>query len=216
MKIVMISDTHGQHKNIKVPAGDLLIHAGDLTMSGRRSDYDSVGEWFQKLNFPLGIIAIAGNHDFNVQYFKEQVLPALNVTYLENSGVTIDGVKFWGSPYTPEFGRWAFMLPRNGDELQECWAKIPDDINVLITHGPIYGVRDITADGVNAGCKLLKARAFELTTLKLHVFGHIHEAAGCTIVSNTQRTVSHVNASVLDENYQHNEMAIETYDWPLA
>jgi len=96
--------------------------------------------------------------------------------YLENSGVEIDGVKFWGSPWQPEFFNWAFNLPR-GRRLAEIWALIPDDTEVLITHTPPYGILDRVDSGEHVGCEDLR-RALQRVKPKVHVFGHIHEDRG--------------------------------------
>jgi hypothetical protein len=36
VKIVCISDTHGDHRKLEMPEGDILIHAGDYTNHGKR------------------------------------------------------------------------------------------------------------------------------------------------------------------------------------
>ena len=50
-----------------------------------------------------------------------------------------DNVRIYGSPWQPEFYNWAFNLPRNGEEMKARWDAIPDNTDILITHGPAYG-----------------------------------------------------------------------------
>jgi Icc-related predicted phosphoesterase len=96
--------------------------------------------------------------------------------YLLDEELELEGLKFYGSPYQPEFCNWAFNLPR-GPQLARKWAKIPDDTDVLITHGPPGGILDRVAGGELVGCNDLRKRVKEINP-KLHVFGHIHEAYG--------------------------------------
>ena len=99
-----------------------------------------------------------------------------NGVYLEDSAVELLGLKVYGSPWQPFYGGWAFNLHR-GPDLAAMWAKIPDDITILVTHGPPEGILDRNNWGENVGCRDLLGRVMELRP-RLHVFGHIHEAAG--------------------------------------
>lgn len=100
-----------------------------------------------------------------------------NVYYLENSDITIDGLKIWGSPITPAFGfGWAFNAYRH--EINQYWQLIPNDTDIVITHGPIYGYCDRTdRGGLSVGCEQLYHRLNEVNP-QLHFSGHIHEAYG--------------------------------------
>jgi predicted phosphohydrolase len=122
-------------------------------------------------------IVICGNHDF---CFQEQAAEArariTQAVYLEDTGCEIAGLTFYGSPWQPWFGGWAFNLPR-GEALAQVWAKIPERLDVLITHGPPEGILDRTHRGQAAGCCDLLSRVQKVKP-RLHVFGHIHEAAG--------------------------------------
>lgn len=110
MRIVLISDTHGFCP--EVPDGDVLIHAGDLSLAGSFVEIEESGEWFSSLPHKRKIL-IAGNHDWLFQRSKELALSCLEkVIYLENSSVILDGIKFYGSPVQPEFNDWAFNVPR--------------------------------------------------------------------------------------------------------
>src|SRR5690606_27797878 len=118
------------------------------------------------------------------------------LTYLRDAGVEIDGVRFWGSPWQPEFFDWAFNLPR-GEALAARWALVPEDTDVLITHGPPRGILDRTVTGTPVGCDDLRA-ALDRLAPRLHVFGHIHEAYGRVEGPRT----TFVNASVCDVRYR--------------
>lgn len=193
LKLVLISDTHEQHDKLgKLPDGDVLIHAGDYTYWGDVRAKNKFYNWF--FDQPhKNKIYIAGNHDFNEP--MRGMLDSYGGHYLYDSSVILDGVKFWGSPYTPRFFNWAFMY----DAPTERWNEIPDDTDVLITHGPPYGVNDQPyGTGSCVGCFDLFDRVNDIQP-KLHVFGHIHGGAGRTQFGNG---TIFVNASVVNEAYE--------------
>lgn len=180
MRLVCISDTHGMHRRIPaIPDGDVLIHAGDFLGAGSLNDVVELNDWFGSLPHRHKIV-IAGNHDWAFQELPLAARDVLfNAIYLEDSGIEIEGIRFWGSPWTPTFMNWAFMLER-GEPLQDKWKLIPNNTDVLITHGPPKGVGDEANTGFrcyNAGCAQLLDRIDELS-LKAHIFGHIHEGYG--------------------------------------
>jgi Icc-related predicted phosphoesterase len=126
-----------------------------------------------------------------------QLMKQLNITYLEDSGVEIDGIKFWGSPVQPEFYSWGFNRKR-GDDIKKHWDRIPDNTNVLITHGPMKGMRDyVPYTNEHVGCEDLQDRIATLKDLRLHVSGHIHLQSGRSQVGK----VTFVNASILNDAY---------------
>jgi len=194
----MVSDTHGFHDQISCPDGDVFVHAGDLTRKGKLSELQDAVRWLRSLPYSQ-IIVIAGNHDFCLQdpdrrAEAESIISP--VRYLRNSGVTVDGKHFWGSPWTPEFGNWVFQYSRANDSAMP-WSKIPESTDVLVTHGPPEGIGDRTRSGIRAGCNRLRATV-EARNPQLHVFGHIHEGYGRTQVDDT----TFVNASVTSVGYQ--------------
>jgi predicted phosphodiesterase len=176
-----MSDTHGRHQNLKVPDGDVLIHAGDFCRYGSRANLHEFGEWFSEFPHECKIV-IAGNHDMALQKHLGygHMLRMYEIEYLEDTQSAIqDGPKIWGSPYTPPFQSWAFMLEE--DALARKFALIPDDVDVLVTHGPPAGVLDLTdLEGVPAGSRALSERLWELGQERplVHIFGHIHERWG--------------------------------------
>ena len=152
MKIISISDTHGLHPSMKIPDGDLLVHAGDLTHHGALEDVIDFNNFLATLPHPHKIV-IAGNHDFCFEEDRKACEEALtNCIYLQDQEVTIDGVRFYGSPWQPWFYDWAFNLER-GPKIRAKWDLIPEGIDILITHGPPYGIGDLTTRGDNAGCQ---------------------------------------------------------------
>lgn len=204
MKIVAIADTHGLHREMApLPAGDVLIHAGDFTHTGSLDEVDEFGQWFAAQPHEFKVL-IAGNHDASLQLgsaHAQQLLHA-EIIYLEDRAVTIEGVKFYGSPWTPTFNLFFFMA--NHAEIKDHWAKIPDDTDVLITHGPPSGFLDVTMEGRHEGCPRLRKEVLERVRPELHVFGHIHEAYGVEQASAfRERTQTvFVNASMLNRDYE--------------
>jgi len=214
-KIVFISDTHNKHKHLTSNAygnilgsGDILVHAGDCTSMGHKHEITQFLEWFSNTEFEHKIF-IAGNHDFG---FEEQTditqeYKNLGITYLFDNNVTIDGIKFYGSPWQPEFHGWAFNLPR-GEELASKWEKIPNDVDILITHGPAYGILDYAPIGGHVGCEELYRKIVEVKP-KIHVCGHIHDSYG----QKSMGGIEFLNASVLNDRYEyaHKPIVVE-YD----
>ena len=196
LRLVCLSDTHGLHDRIDVPDGDLLLHAGDFTKRGRESEVEDFARFLERLPHRHKIV-VAGNHDFLFERDAERARELLaNVTYLEDSGVSVEGLAVWGSPWQPWFHDWAFNLPR-GAALAERWEQIPPSTDVLITHGPAHGLLDVTVRGQRVGCEEL-TRALERVRPGLHVCGHIHEGYGHV---HRDETLC-VNASNCDFGYQ--------------
>lgn len=196
MRLILVSDTHGRHRHFTTPPGDILIHAGDIMTDGYRlAEVEDFNAWLGEQPQPIKIV-VAGNHDRAFEATTATRALLTNTIYLENSGVIIDGVKFWGSPAQPEFCNWAFNY-RRGAHIDRIWQQIPDDTDVLITHGPPFGVRDWTKHGrPGIGCADLK-RTVQRVKPKLHVFGHIHGGYG----EFDDGATHFVNASLLNEAY---------------
>jgi predicted phosphodiesterase len=203
MTITCISDTHSKHEQIPskyLLGGDCILHSGDISGRGSRTEVEAFLEWYNELPYTHKIL-IAGNHDFFFEEAPEYEIEAVlakypNITYLNDSGVEIDGIKIWGSPVQPWFHNWAFN--RKGEEILKHWDMIPLDTNILLTHGPMKGFLDMTLRGVSTGCPYLLEKSAEMTNLKLFVCGHIHEAYGKFEFPDGG---VFVNASTLDFNY---------------
>jgi Icc-related predicted phosphoesterase len=220
MRITFISDTHTRHHEITqdLPGGDLLVHSGDLMNSGRNiEDIKSFCKWFDSLDQYTHKVFIAGNHDrlFQNDYHgaMEIVNSYKNITYLQDDWVEVgddnEMVKIYGSPWQPWFYDWAFNLQRNGIGLASKWEAIPEDTDIVVTHGPAYGMVDTVAGRQydNLGCELLRER-LDLIKPSIHTCGHIHTGYGHTLNEGTH----YFNASVLDERYEY-EQKPKTFDW---
>ena len=201
MKIVCISDTHGEHEAVRLPAGDVLVHAGDCTAHGSRDDYCAFIEWLASQPHEHKIF-IGGNHDSYLESHPTETAALAvhkQLHYLCDSGIELEGVKFWGSPITPQFHDWSFM--RNEQEIKAHWALIPEETQILITHGPVWGVLDLVKRSEtyseNTGCPSLAERV-EQVQPEYHLFGHIHEGYGKFIKGSTQ----FLNISTMNVNYK--------------
>ncbi len=233
MKIVHISDTHGKHNNVVIPICDLLIHTGDVGNRTTNLELADFLYWFYNQPSKYKIFC-AGNHDIclDESYLKkEKVLnnPFLKISsyeqyqeaeqliktycqdiiYLENSGCIIEGLKIWGSPYSPSFHKehWVFNADK-GKEINSIWKKIPKDTNILLTHTPPYDILDSfyqnnNQETIKLGCKdLYKTIEKSLLHLKLHCFGHIHENTSIIAYNfKGDRSCLFSNGAVLNNQY---------------
>jgi len=199
MKIVCISDTHGMHEKIgALPEGDILIHAGDFSVEGFKApgleELMTLNHWLEEQAHRHKLL-IAGNHDFVFQEdyhnAKEKIT---NAIYLQDLGIQIEGLKVWGMPWTPPFMDWAFMAEPN--EMKRYTEMISDDTDILITHGPPYGVMDRVGRS-NVGSKDLLEAVLRVKP-RVHIFGHIHEGYG--VMSSDG--ITFVNACSLNVWYQ--------------
>ena len=182
MKIWHISDTHTYHGLLKVPEGiDMVIHSGDAT--NPRDLYASEQEmlnflrWFSSLPIKHKVF-VAGNHDLCVErnFITKIDFMKNGIIYLENDYTEVEGLKIWGSPFTPSFGEgWAFNKRR--DKLHDVWKHIPDDTDIVVSHGPPKGILDLSYSRENVlefcGDEALRKRMYLLKP-KLCLFGHIH------------------------------------------
>ncbi|HYK57236.1 MAG TPA: metallophosphatase domain-containing protein [Flavisolibacter sp.] len=198
MKFVVLADTHSRHRGVKLPKGDVLIHAGDISYRGEKLEVEDFLSWFGKQDFEHKIF-IAGNHDFLFEKIKEKDLIKLipdGIIYLNDSGTSIHGINIWGSPITPKFFNWAFNRTRGG-EIQKHWTQIPSDTDLLITHGPPFGILDQTGNDRHVGCKDLLNTIQEINP-QVHVFGHIHESYGTT----KNFGIKFINASLTNDSFE--------------
>ena len=207
IKIVCISDTHEAELEPEMfPDGDILVHAGDLTYRGTIDSVTAAAKQLGKLRNKFErIIAIPGNHDFLFEkepVLARKIMEEHGIDLLINESLTTHGLKFWGSPTCPPFGRWAFY--KNDKEREELWNSIPNDTDVVITHGPAEYILDevecINHMGYSlehTGCEYLHKRLMELKP-QLHVCGHIHEGYGKKLLNGT----IFINASYKDERYR--------------
>ncbi|KAE8155259.1 Metallo-dependent phosphatase [Aspergillus avenaceus] len=188
VSIVCISDTHNCQPAL--PDGDVLIHAGDLTQSGSLKELQATVDWLHAQSHPIKIV-IAGNHDLcldasfhhptgrasstHTSKTEDESIDWKGIIYLQNTETTITcdsgrRLRIHGSPHSPRHGNWAFQYPRS----QDIWkGNVPDDIDILITHGPPRAHLDL----LNLGCVHLLQELWRVRP-RLHIFGHVHEGAG--------------------------------------
>jgi len=227
-RITILSDTHTRHGLIPMedlPGGDILIHAGDIMNSGfNYTEILDFCKWFGSLDQYTDKVFIAGNHDRVFENHPEEIQEILNhflnIDYLQDEQLTLYGdgpngdmpennIRIYGSPWQPWFYDWAFNLPRNGIQLAANWEAIPDNTDILVTHGPAFGTLD-TVEGRrhnNLGCELLAERIERLRP-KIHICGHIHSGYGYQFKNGTH----FFNAAVLDEQYNYTQKPM-TFDW---
>ena len=204
MRLVIISDTHCRHEELGTLRGDVLIHCGDGGNGFTRhaDDVDRLDTWLGQQEFHR-ILCVGGNHDFEMQSRAERGGPVLrNAEYLQDRAYEYRGVRFYGSPWTPELVDWAYYL--DDDQLRERWELIPDEVEVLITHTPPFGILDRNSSGRNCGCRELQRRLLDLSP-RIHCFGHIHASAGTT----RQNGTTFVNAAMVNRRYEISRAPVE-------
>jgi len=198
-----------------MPGGDLLLHAGDIMNSGyNKNDIKDFCYWYNSLEHYDQKVFIAGNHDRTFEENPEAAREIYSsykwIKYLQDESLEIDGVKIYGTPWQPEFYSWAFNLPKEGPGLMSKWEAIPEDTDILITHGPPQEILDASGPPYNEpllGCALLRERVDEIKP-KIHVFGHIHGSYGYKFKNGTH----FFNASILNEAYNYTNRPF-TFDW---
>lgn len=224
IKIVAISDTHNRHNRLVMPDGDIIVHCGDATNRGHYSEVKSFMEWFGALPYYKKIF-VPGNHDFLFQDSEEvarEICGDNGVICLINEGYEAMGVKFWGMPDTPWFHNWAFNRARSEAEVEyykvplmrDVTDLIPNDTNVLLSHGPAYGILDeltnVCGDfnGQFVGCDDTLA-AIRRVKPDLHFCGHIHPSYGEKHLDG----VSHYNVAICSDMLSpENEPTVVEYE----
>lgn len=200
--LTFISDTHNKHNQIldeKIGSGDIIFHSGDFTNRGLAEEVESFLQWFSSLDYTYKVF-IAGNHELGFEenrFILPEKYKEMGVYYLQDELITLEELNIYGSPWQPEFGGWEFNLPRRGKELEQKWNSIPENIDILLTHSPVYSYLDLNQEGMPCGCELLYKRVTEIEPW-IHVWGHIHEAYGQKSLENREL----LNASVVNRAYQ--------------
>ncbi len=215
IKCCAISDTHKLHNQLTIEECDILFHSGDFTGTGGNQASEDFFTWLERQPATFKVF-IAGNHERGYEkkngWLQDRLANLKNGTYyLEDSGIDLFGIKIWGCPWQPEFHSWEFNLPR-GRELREKYDLIPPDTDILLSHGPPYGVEDYIPlsymrpfeQDNRVGCKDLELKIKDLE-LKYHIFGHIHlddrkEIQARSITSKKDNTLC-INASVVNNQY---------------
>lgn len=197
MKLVIIADTHCQHEALGTLAGDVLIHCGDLFDLTCEPDdaLAQIDDWFARQDFKL-ILCTGGNHDITLEQALEQnAQPFRHAHYLQDERIEYSGLVFHGAPWTPLLEDHAFY--KSSRDIKKSWAKIPGDVDVLITHTPPENILDRSSHGAGFGCPYL-ADAVRKCVPRLHCFGHVHASAGTLENGNTQ----FINASCVNSRLE--------------
>lgn len=209
-RLIFISDTHTlhSHNNLVIPNGDFIIHCGDVSSRGSIPEIQDFLDWFSELPHKHKIM-IPGNHDFGFERYWDilkNMVESRGIICLIDEFIEIDGIKFWGSPITPWFHNWAFNRYR-GSEIEAHWNKIPDDVDVLITHGPPANIENglsMVLEGEDVGCEDLY-KAIKRIKPKINCFGHIHEGYGTYDDGET----IFINCSILNRRYNVQNKPVE-------
>lgn len=187
MIIWHISDTHNHHDELFIPDNvDMVIHSGDAA-NDKNPDINynqwlDFIKWYTKLNIKYKIY-VPGNHDAALyyKYFIHKDFEKRGIILLEDEEIIINNIKIYGSPWTPTFGTWYFT--KEDLKLKPIWEQIPDDVNILITHGPANGINDISPENTRKGSETLSVRIKELKDLKFHLYGHFHDTEDGSIIN---------------------------------
>jgi Icc-related predicted phosphoesterase len=219
-RLVFISDTHTLHSQITTSIiearAEILVHCGDFSSTGKDHEVRDFADWLGMLRrkgYVKHCVVIAGNHDM---VFDNTCPNALRMyphaedrgrimayvsnagaDYIEDDSLIVEGVSFYGVPWTPRFFDWAFQID-SPEQDAEIFARVPANTQVLITHGPAKGIRDLVPRGENIGSVALRA-ALDRIKPRIHAFGHIHETYGQQLLANG---VLSVNASTCTGKYK--------------
>ena len=234
MKIVAISDTHNQHDSLTIPECDILIHAGDATMIGSPDEMKAFFKWFSNQPAKQRIF-VPGNHEVGYYHWFARLGLTLDDTvdsirvhsheYPDGVFPVVDSERItnndpylliYGSPWTKVSSRWAWQFsewPENGITPKAIWGGIPNDTDILVTHGPPYGILDfvphknispnnpswlVDLAGRTLGDRVMLEEIKKRPSIKYHFFGHIHEGHGHLEVAG----VKYYNVSICDEGYK--------------
>lgn len=201
LSVVGISDTHGKHAQTRFKEWDtgeydMIVHSGDISNIGDPAEILNFMDWYGNLTMSHKIL-IFGNHELNTEhntdFYREQASKR-NITFLHHEHITIEGIKIFGSPYTPVYGNWAYNV--NRDDLEYYWAEIDEDVDLLVTHGPPFGVGDRTGRNDAVGCTHLLKSILE-KNIQVCQFGHIHEDRGEIFTEQTFPRTKFYNASMV-------------------
>jgi Icc-related predicted phosphoesterase len=213
IRILCISDTHTYTNDLKLPECDIFIHAGDFTRRGTLNEIKEFNNFLKTIKAKERIV-IAGNHEITFQNkdliksskIREEIRNVnindykkllTNCYYLEDNLIELFGLKIYGSPWQASFRGWAFNADR-GQEILDKWNNIPNNIDILVTHGPPAFIGDLTNSQQHVGCLELLNTIQQRVKPKYHIFGHVHESHG--IWSDT-RTIF-INASICNSKYK--------------
>lgn len=212
MKIYAFSDQHGK-LDFQLPEADLILCAGDICPDFAPGEH--VGSymqerWLEHKWLPwkgdANVLATFGNHDF----VYSRLIPA---SIKVDEAIEFNGLKIWFSPWSNTFGAWAWMAPP--PQLEEVYAQIPADTDIIVSHQPPYGygdqvaeryrfsTSDVENDG-HVGSKELLATINRIHP-KAIICGHIHSGFGRYRHGNTDI----YNVALVNEEYQRINEPVE-------
>lgn len=189
-----MSDSHMNHDQINIPDGDIFIHSGDFLGHGRINELIIFNEWLKTLPHKHKFI-VPGNHDW--VFFDHEATARDTLTEaicLIDESIEIESLKIYGTPWMPKFYDWAFM--KSEKDLIPIYEKIPNNLDILITHTPPYDILDKNMRGHPCGSQSLHDAVMKKAP-RAHIFGHIHESSGIMKLKNT----TFYNAAVLNDYY---------------
>jgi Icc-related predicted phosphoesterase len=207
-KICAISDVHCKWNKIVIPEVDILISTGDYSFLGEAHVVRDFHKWMNKQPAKVKI-SLQGNHEkwveknfLEAKQIAEEACPGVH--FIDEGLIEVEGLKIWCSAITPYFCNWAWN--RHEEDIKEHWDKIPDGMDIIATHGPVWMILDSFPAFDNqlgewiirhVGCQELYARVLEVNP-KVHICGHIHESYG-TVVHNG---IAFINASICNKDYK--------------
>ncbi|KAI9275870.1 Metallo-dependent phosphatase-like protein [Phascolomyces articulosus] len=214
-RFVCVSDTHGKDSfSFPIPEGDVFVHAGDMTRISNPNEFIKTIAWIKSLPHKIKIVT-AGNHDhilderFGYITEKQEILAKMEhagIIYLEHESFhlpkELGGYKMFVSPYAPYHIGGAFM-PHS---LREIWEKIPNDVDILVTHTPPFGYQDrIVRNKSHVGCPILRDKVDTIKP-RVHLFGHIHEDHGWEWTRDGKTLM--INACICDKRYRPSQRPV--------
>jgi len=205
MKIWFISDTHTRHRELTVPDADVVVHCGDEANvrqpSQNQIEATDFFRWYSELEIETKIF-VPGNHSTAVAEGLIRPEDYPSIRFLVHESATLAGLHIFGTPFTPAFFDWAYMKPRT--EMDVVWDTIPSHIDLLISHGPPKGIRDVTRHWrtqapIHVGSKSLMRQVTERVQPRIHVFGHLHDESGiANFGTEMHGTTQFINCSCVD------------------
>jgi len=220
MRIWFLSDTHGRHRELEIPQADLVIYCGDESNHSdpvmNEPEARDFLDWYSELSISTRIF-VPGNHSTAIEQGLIRRSDYPSIQFLVHEGIVCNGIRIFGSPYTPDFCDWAYMKARS--DLDMVWQTIPDDVDILITHGPPKGILDVTSDmytgnPIHVGSGSLMRHVRTRIRPTLHAYGHIHDEPGISNYGSVTRSLTRfLNCSCCDlfGSLQHHGMVIH-YD----
>lgn len=179
-----------------------IVLAGDfMEKAKKQEDMPDAEKWWQERFLPWceehkdqNIIIIGGNCDKWLYFNRDKVEWPQNVHYLDDTETEINGMKVYGTSWCPHNMNGAWEV--DDDILEEEFSKIPEGLDILVTHVPPKG-EGLNLDHDDAfdshfGSEALTKAIIEKKP-KIVLCGHVHSGShkpvkiGDSIVMNVSR-----------------------------